>query len=288
MNYVNLYVNFLEKQADLKKPLKVVFDCSNGPAGLVLKRLKIPNSKFIILNSEVDDRFPAHGPNPLEKHALDDVKKEVKKRKADLGIAFDADADRAVFVDNSGKNLPFYAVMLLLSIDNRPPYVGDVYVAKTMEHLGILKTQPSRVGTYYIKQTMKRLRASFGGEISGHYYFREIKNADSGILAAIKVLNTLSLMPYTSAQFSEMLPDFYYEQFNQKTKNPAVLMKKIARIYFRKALGTSRLDGFLFDFKDWFMIVRPSNTEPLLRFFVGSRDKVVFQKELKKLKSFIS
>jgi len=262
MNYVKLYVDFLEKQADLKKPLKMVWDCSNGPAGLVLKRLKIPNSKFIILNSKVDGRFPAHGPNPLEARALNDIKREVKKQKADLGAVFDADADRAVFVDNLGRTVPVHVIVYLLSLKAKPPYVGDLYVARTLKHLKLLSVHESPVGTYFMKKTMKRFGASFAAEFSGHYYFREMKNTDSGILAAIKVMNALSDLPYPMSDFCDFLPAFYFKQWNVQAKKVAV---------------KSRVT------KDWFRIIRPSNTEPVTRFFLGSRNKKVFQKELKSL-----
>jgi phosphomannomutase len=283
--YVKLYANFLKNFADLKRPLKVVLDCSNGPAGLVLKNLKIRNLKLIILNSKIDGNFPAHNPNPLEPGALDDAKRAVLREKADLGAVFDADADRAFFVDNLGRAMPFHASTYLLSLESKPPYVGDIYVAKALEHLGLFKVHPSRVGTRNMKLAVKKFRASFGAEFSGHYFFREIKNADSGILATIKALNALSKIPYTSAQFTNLLPDLYYEQFNKKTKNAAGVMKKIVKRYEKKAKKTSRLDGYLFDLNDWFLIVRPSNTEPLLRLFVGSKNKGVLERELKKLKS---
>ncbi len=288
MNYVKLYVNFLKKFANVKKPLKVVLDCSNGPAGLVLKNLKIPNSKFIIINSRIDGRFPAHSPNPLEPGALRDAEETIKKHGADFGAIFDADADRIFFLDNLGRLMPFHAATYLLSMESKPPYVGDIYVTEVMKHLNLLKINASKVGTYYIKKTMKKTSASFGAEFSRHYFFRETKNADSGILALIKALNALSKIPYTAAQFAELVPSFNYEQFNKRTDNSAALMNKIFKKYRKKTLKISRLDGYLFDFGSWLLIVRSSNTEPLLRFFVGSEDKKIFRKELEKLKSFLS
>ncbi|KKU94475.1 MAG: Phosphomannomutase [Candidatus Jorgensenbacteria bacterium GW2011_GWA1_48_13] len=264
MNYANLYVNFLEKQANVKRQLKAVLDCSNGPAGLVLKKLKIPNAQLIILNSKIDGRFPAHGPNPLKARALGDVKREVKKQKADLGIVFDADADRAVFVDNLGRTAPVHAIAYLLSLKTKPPYVGDLYVAQTLKHLKLLSIRESPVGTYFVKKTMKRIGATLAAEFSGHYYFKEMKNADSGILAAIKVMNTLSELPYKMSDFCDFLPEFHFKQWNVRAKRIAV-KSRVA--------------------KDWFRIVRPSNTEPVIRLFLGSKDKNVFQKELKFLLS---
>lgn len=269
--YLKVYTDFLEKSADVRKPLKVVLDCSNGPAGLVLKKLKILNTRFYILNSNVDGRFPAHGPNPLTRGATDQLVKEVLRQRAGLGAVFDGDADRVVFIDNLGKVVPVYAIILLLSLKTKPPYVADVYVAKTLKHLNLLNASASRVGTYYIKKTMKRVRASLGAELSGHYYFKEMKNADSAVLAVIKVMNALSELPYKMSEFTDLLPEFYFEQWNVRTKNPKKLMNKI-----RPHSG-----------KNTVFIVRPSNTEPLVRFFVGSKDKRVLQRELKKLKALL-
>ncbi|HXF44215.1 MAG TPA: hypothetical protein VNK70_02000 [Candidatus Paceibacterota bacterium] len=264
MNYVKLYAGFLQKQAVVKKPLKIVLDCSNGTAGLILKKLRIPNSRFSIINSKVDGRFPAHGPNPLEAGALDDVKREIKKRKSDFGVVYDADADRAVFVDNLGRPVPVHAILYLLSLKSRPPYVADLYIAKTMKLLKLLPVFESRVGTFFVKREMKRRGAKLAAEFSGHYYFGDMKNADSGILATIKVMNALSELPYKLSEFTDLLPKFYFEQWNIRTK---------------KTVAKSRSAG------KWFLVVRPSNTEPLVRFFLGSRDKEVFLTELKKLKN---
>jgi len=284
MNYVKLYADFLNRQADLKKPLKVVLDCSNGPAGIVIKQLKISGLKIIAINDRVDGRFPAHAPSPLEPGALKDIKIAVRKNRADFGAVFDADADRIFFVDNLGELIPFHVSTYLLSMENKPPYVGDVYVAEVLKHLKLLKIRASKVGTYNVKRVMKKTGASFGAEFSRHHFFREMKNADSGFLALIKALNALSKMPYTAAQFTELLPSFHYEQFNTRTEKPRALMNKIMKKYRKQALRISRLDGWLIDFGDWLLAVRSSNTEPLLRFFLGSVNEKVFRRELKNLK----
>lgn len=287
--YLNSYLKFLRGKADIKKPLKIVMDCSNGPAGLVLEKLKIPNSKFYILNSKIDGRFPAHGANPLERGGMDQAAEEVLRQKADLGVVFDADADRALFIDNKARKLPSYVIAFLFSLAHQPPFVADVYVFKSLEYAGLLngKTYPSKVGTFNIKKEMGRRKASVGSEYSGHFYFKDFFSADSGILAAIKTLNILSQLPYSLADFYDLLPEFYSEQFNVRVKNVPKTMKKVKTAYGRRSLKTSRLDGLSFDFREWFLIVRPSNTEPVVRFFVASRNKPVFKKEIKKIKSLI-
>ncbi|MEK7464560.1 MAG: hypothetical protein AAB617_02155 [Patescibacteria group bacterium] len=267
MQYAKLYFKFLNRQAALKRPLRVIFDCSNGPAGLVLKNLKIKNIKATIINSRIDGRFPAHGPNPLVKMATNQCAKEVRSRKADLGAVFDGDADRVMFIDDLGRRIPVHVITYLLSLKTPPPYVADLYISRTLTHLNLLKTVDSKVGAYYMKKTMKRVRASFGAEFSGHYYFKEMGNADSGVLATIKVANALSGLPYKISQFYDSLPEFYFEQWNIGIKHKERVEKKI------KSKAS----------KDLFLIVRSSNTEPATRFFLGSRNKKIFQKELKRL-----
>lgn len=287
--FLNLYARYLENQADLGKPLKVVLDCSNGPAGLVLKKLKIPEAKFVVLNSRIDGRFPAHGPNPLAARSIDQAAEEVRKREADLAVVFDADADRAIFVDNQGRRLPSYVIAFLLSSVQKPPFVADIYVFQSLECIGLLKKKayPSKVGTLNIKNEMYRRRASFGAEYSGHFYFKDFSYNDSGILAAIKIMNVLSRLPYPLADFYDLLPEFHSEQFNSRVKNIPKLMDQIKKIYRQHALKTDYLDGYSFDFRDFSVIVRPSNTEPLIRFFVGAKRKSVFRREISNLKLVI-
>ncbi|KKU91625.1 MAG: Phosphomannomutase [Candidatus Jorgensenbacteria bacterium GW2011_GWA1_48_11] len=287
--YFNLYTNFLENQANLRRSLRVVLDCSNGPAGLVLRKLKIPKAKFVVLNSKIDDRFPAHGPNPLAARATNQAAKEVRRRKADLAVVFDADADRAIFVDNRGRRLPSYAITLLLSLVQKPPFVADIYVFGSLRYSNLLRkgVYPSKVGTLNIKNEMYRRQASFGAEYSGHFYFRDFFYTDSGILATIKVMNALSQLPHSLADFYDSLPEFHSEQFNVRVKNIRKLMDKIEKTYRRHALKTDHLDGYSFNFRDFLVIVRLSNTESLIRFFVGAKRKSVFRREMSNLKLVI-
>ncbi|MBI4034236.1 MAG: hypothetical protein HY378_01670 [Candidatus Brennerbacteria bacterium] len=285
-NYRKLYLQSITKKADVKKPLKVVFDCSNGTTSAVFKGLKIKNVKLIFINNKLDGNFPAHGPNPLEPGAMKQVEKAVVKNEADLGAVFDGDADRVFFIDNKGRFLPSYVTAHLLAMAHKPPFVADIFTFNPLIYMGTKKRlYPSRVGYYFMSKTAKRHKASFGAEWSNHYSFRETYYADSALLAAIRVMNILSKLPYSLADFFDLLPDFHYEQFNKKTGNPSALMKKIVKVYQKRVTKRSRLDGYLFDFREWFLIVRPSNTEPLLRLFVGSRNKKIFRRELKKLKS---
>ena len=290
MEYLDPYSAFLKKQSDVKKPLKVVFDCSNGTTGPVLKKIKILNSKFYILNSRPDGRFPAHGPNPLLAHAMNQLQKAVLKNKADLGVVFDADGDRAFFVDNRGRIVPSFIIAELLFLESEGPFVVDLIVFKALEKLGALKEHkvfPSRVGTYFVKSLMRRKKATVAGEFSGHYYFKDFFYSDSGVFTAIKVMNVVSRLPYSLADFYDFSAEgFMLENFDIHVKNQPESLRKIVRTYKKKSKRIGKLDGFTFDFGDSFLIVRPSNTEPLLRFFVGGRNKnktKEIKKELRRL-----
>ena len=284
-NLIDFYLKNIVGRAEVKKPLEVVVDCSNGASGAVFGRLRIPQAKILLINSKVDGNFPAHGPNPLEKGALDDLRREILRRRADFGVAFDGDGDRVFFVDNKGRYLPSYIIAYLLSLVHKPPFVADVFTFKSIEYLGFLKNRKicqSRVGYYFMKQVAEKHKASFGAEWSNHYLFKETYYADSGLLAVIKIMNVLSFLPYSLADFYDFAaPDFRGEQFNVRAKNPAAIMRKTRKIFGKKASSVEKIDGWTFNFSGrggsassgdgWFLIVRPSNTEPLVRFFIGAK-----------------
>jgi len=267
--YLNLYLKFLKKFIDLKRPIKVVFDCFNGSTGPIAFQLfkTVPFLKAHFINFKSNGYFPAHGPNPLIKGKLAQLKKEVIKRKADLGVAFDADGDRAFFVDNSGKILPSYVMVKLLRLNQKSKMVTDLITYSCLNLVGLLdkNTFQSRVGSYFIKKAMRSHQADFGIEDSGHYYFKEFFYADSGILAAIKVINQLSRLPYSLKDFYDFLPFLIIKKKIIKTKKPKTILKEFSKKYAKKALAVSQLDGLSFYFKNSWLNVRPSNTESLIR-----------------------
>jgi phosphomannomutase len=257
---------------NLKKPLRLVFDCSNGTTGIVLKKLKIPNSKIIILNSKPDGNFPAHGPNPSSYQALKQLSKTTKEFKADLGIAFDADGDRAFFVDETGKLIKPYLIAYLLFLNNKPPFIADITTFEALSYAKILppKTFLSKTGTYFIKKEMIKRKASIGAEFSGHYYFKDFFYADSGIFTAIKIINIVSSLPYSLATFKKLMPQkILIKQLNLKTTNHEKVIKKITQKYQNKAKNIIKTDGVTFEFEKGWFTIRPSNTEPLIRLFIG-------------------
>ncbi|NCN53266.1 hypothetical protein GW950_02255, partial [Candidatus Wolfebacteria bacterium] len=293
--YSNLYIKFLQKFIDIKKPIRVVFDCFNGSTGPVLSQL-FKTHKFLtnkLINSRPDGRFPGHGPNPLLKGKMRQLKKEVIKSKADLGVAFDADGDRAFFIDNLGRPLPSYLMAYLLFLFLRPPFVVDNLIFESLKSCGFLEQNKrkifiSAVGSYFVKKLMRRKSADFGAEYSGHYYFKISDSGrgilssspnksefyfDSGILATIKALNAVSRLPYSLADFYDLSPEFYLQEKDIKTINPKESLRILFQKYGPKAKRIKKGDGLTFYFEKAWLNIRPSNTEPILRCVAASQNK---------------
>ncbi|MBI2033600.1 MAG: hypothetical protein HYT13_00670 [Candidatus Liptonbacteria bacterium] len=303
MPYLNLYTRFLSKFFEIKAPLKVVFDSSNGGTGPVLKNLFRRSSPLtsIIINGKPDGRFPAHGPNPLFDFAKKDLISAVLQHKANFGVIFDADGDRAFFVDDRGRPIyPDEAILFLMSRFS-PPYVIDAGVGWQVRENSRFKNflVQSRVGTYFIKKTMKKVKANFGAEGSGHYYFQTIfgKHAayfDSGIMAAIQMINGVSHFKEKGQKLSEWLDHlpFYYRipetnfRLNIKS-NTAKTIKAVENFYKRAAKIFSHLDGLTIETDEFWFNLRGSNTEPFLRLRLEARKKDVLAKELRRLKTLI-
>ena len=181
MNYefINIYSDFLKKNLNPQKKLKVIFDCSNGTAGPILKQLTINNEQLTtyFINDKPDGNFPAHGPNPLKSGALKQLQNKVKKYKADLGIIFDADGDRVFFIDNLGRFINPDAIAKLLIWNLKPKkIIIDIrtgwLIKKIKNQKSKIKIIKSRVGHYFIKKLMRKIDADFSAEYSGHYYFK--------------------------------------------------------------------------------------------------------------------
>lgn len=280
--YLGLYVEFLRSSADVKRPMKLVADCSDGTAGLVWKALKIPNLETILIHENPDGNFPAHGPNPLAHGATDETARAVEKHNADLGVVFDSDGDRAVFVDNTGRTLPAYAAANLLFSTEAPPFVLDLptyYTAKFIGYEKIDKVTPSSVGTRFIKKAMKEVGASAAAEFSGHYYFsREGAYFDSAILATVKLASALSRLRETLSDFYDSLPEVYVANFDLQIKGErSQALTRLESALQKDAVGKDTLDGLVLEFESWWFLARPSNTEPLIRVFLAAQDKKTLQ-----------
>lgn len=298
MDYLSVYTRFLKSFLKPKRKLRVVFDCSNGSAGIILARLfqESKNIEAILVNEKPDGNFPAHGPDPLQLGALDQLAEAVIKNKADLGAIFDADADRVFFVDDKGRAV-YPDVATTLFCQN---FKGAVVL--TID-VGLLprewlvsrkrKVFDTRVGSYFIKQMIKKYRAEFGAEYSSHFYFKKFFNSDSGILGSILMTNIVSKLKQPLSEWIDALPKFYRSGLMNfpisAGKSREEVIQSIEEHYKDKAKEIIKIDGLkvILSSEAWFLI-RSSNTEPLLRLTFESKDKAVFEKELEVLKGLLT
>jgi phosphomannomutase len=264
---------------DVVKPLRVVVDGGNGMAGPMVGPLLRDLGLDLIENYwEPDGRFPNHEPNPLLPENRDQIMREVVKHGADLGIAWDGDADRCFFIDDGGAFVDgdFLTALLGESVLSKHPGATILYdvrasraVPDTVERGGG-RALMNRVGHAFFKTRMREEHAMFGGEVSGHYYFHDFYCADSGTIPALLILELLSAR---DARMSQLLEPYRSRYFISGEINSEVEDQegKIEELSSRYADGRQyRLDGLSVEYEDWHFNVRPSNTEPLLRLCLES------------------
>ncbi len=286
--FVGEYVDFLKTfLLPGAKELPVVFDCSNGAAGPIIERL-FPDA--IILNGAPDGNFPNHAPDPLHAGSMDALRKKVVSDSAAIGIIFDADGDRAFFVDDRGRVVDPDVIAYLLLWSLRPKrFISDLKTGWLIKrHPFAAKRIESRTGHYFIKQAMRKYAAEFGHEESGHYYFKNFFHCDSGIMAAVEALNAVSKLPYRLSDLVDLLPVTHKSleiNFPVPIESHGALLARIEAVYKKDAIHASKLDGVTLEFKDpeWWFNVRFSNTEPLARLNMEARDKQVYDMQLEKL-----
>ncbi len=297
--YHNLYAAFLVSHIKLKKPLSIVADCSDGAVGMVLRALerqierkKIPLSIHII-NGEPNGQFPAHGPSPMAKGALKELSKEVVERGADCGVIFDSDGDRIVFTDEKGQEIPSDAVAVLLAegvsgkmvIDPRAGFLVRDYILKNKR-----KVVVSRVGHAFIKKILKETGATFGAEFSGHYYFKEFFGADSGLFTLAKVFSAISRFNKPLSEWLATFPQYFGSgevNFRLKPGAKETILEKIEEKYRPEATLVDKLDGVKMEFDGWWLLVRPSGNEDILRLLIEAKDEKVMKAKIKEFSKFI-
>jgi phosphomannomutase len=272
------------------KDLKIAVDASNGMAGKMVPAVfgDLP-IKIVPINFEHKGKFK-HEPNPLVEKNLDDVKKTAKKEKCDFGICFDGDADRLMMVDQKGKNIGCDLMTALmapyfLKVNPRATVVYDlrsswVVVEEIIKNGGTPRRE--RVGHSFMKKAMRDSHAVFGGELSGHFYYRDNYCADSALITLVHVLN---IVGEASVPISELVrPLRRYHQsgeINFKVENKQEKMDGLARKYSDAKID--QLDGVTIQYKNWWFNCRPSNTEPLLRLNVEAKSKDLLDEKLAEL-----
>jgi phosphomannomutase len=271
--YVERVLSFVDAAAI--RPLTVVIDAANGMAGVmlppILERLPIDARTYFF---EPDGTFPNHEPNPLLPENREFIVSKTLEEGADLGVAFDGDADRCFFVDDTGEFVPgdFVTALLAESVLEKEDGAKIIYdvraswaVPDTIERVGGVPLV-NRVGHAYIKHRMRKEDAVFGGEVSGHYYFRDFTQADSGV---VPFLLMLELISKRGKKLSELLAPYRERYFLTGELNTPVADVPLKLRELEERFGPegqiSHLDGLSVEAADWHFNVRPSNTEPLLR-----------------------
>jgi phosphomannomutase len=282
------------------RPLRVVADTANGMGGLVAPKVfdGLPFD-LSILFPELDGSFPNHPADPIQPENLVSLKQAVLDAGADVGLAFDGDADRVFLVDEKSQPVSGSLTTALVATSMLDKFPGSTIlyncicskvVPEVIAERGGIGVR-TKVGHSYIKQVMADTGAIFGGEHSGHYYFRDNYRADSGIIAAMVVLELLSV---TGKPLSELIAPFqrYWAsgEINTEVDDPAQAVELLAAEVEAAggALGTTdRLDGLTVDRGDWWFNLRPSNTEPLLRLNVEAPDQAACDRHVAEIQADI-
>ncbi|GAA1547524.1 phosphomannomutase/phosphoglucomutase [Streptomyces albidochromogenes] len=272
------------------RPLKVVVDAGNGMGGHTVPTVFAPLPLTVVpLYFELDGTFPNHEANPLDPKNLVDLQAKVRETGADLGLAFDGDADRCFVVDERGEGISPSAITALVAARELARNGGEGAVIHNLitswsvpevvrEHGGT--PVRTRVGHSFIKEEMARTGAIFGGEHSAHYYFRDFWNADTGMLAALHVLAALGGQDGTlSGLVAEYDRYTGSGEINSTVDDQAGRMAAVKAEYAgRDGITIDELDGLTVTAADWWFNLRPSNTEPLLRLNVEARDEPTMTK----------
>ena len=287
------YQDFVQSKIYLEKKISVVADTANGTCGVVAPALfERIGCNILTLNKEPDGTFPAHLPVP-KAETLGELMKEVVKRKADFGVGYDGDGDRAVFIDEKGNLIPGDLTLLIFAKDLLQKQQGGkvVYelscsmaVEEYVKKLGGIPLV-ERVGHTFIMDKMIKEKAVLGGEKSSHFYFADVYGMDDGVFASLKIAEILSK---TDEKLSEMVaalpqyPSVYEENFECPDKKKFDVIEKIRSQFKKYGLKTLDIDGVKLIEKDGWVILRASNTEPVVRISAEART----EEKLKELYDF--
>jgi len=273
--FVAKVLSFVDEAAF--RPLRIVVDAANGMAGTMLPRVleRLPQLDVIRCFFEPDGSFPNHEPNPLLPENREFIVERTRAEGAQLGVAYDGDADRCFFVDDTGEFVPgdFVTALLARAMLAKEPGAKIIYdvraswaVPRAIEEEGGVPLI-NRVGHAFIKERMRKDDALFAGEVSAHYYFRDFSQADTGVVPFLVMVELLSR---EDRPLSELLAPYRERYFltgelNTPVADVALKLQEIKERYTAAGGRISHLDGVSVEFDDWHFNVRPSNTEPLLR-----------------------
>jgi phosphomannomutase len=292
LDFLSRYLEKLTVFIEPVTPLRVVVDAGNGMGGLDASRLfeKFPGCEFIPMYLEPNGDFPHHVPNPAEPENTADLQKRVVAEKADLGIAFDGDADRCGFLDEQGERVPADLVIAILAeyfLGRRPgaTILYDLRASRAVpERIRELGGNPvkTRVGHSFIKEKMRAINAIFAGEMSGHYYYQEMGFIDSGILSMISMLNLLAARGVPLSELARPLKKYAQSgEINIHAHDTPRLFEELEATY--QDGHQERLDGLLIEYPEWWFNLRESHTEPLVRLVMEADDERTLEREKTRL-----
>jgi phosphomannomutase len=295
-DYAEHCLNFIDTEG--LRPLKIVVDAGNGMAGKMLPPIfeKLP-FEYVPMYFELDGSFPNHPPNPIEPQNMEDLQERVVAEGADFGVAFDGDADRCFVVTEKGETIAgdILATLVAKNVLEKEPGAAIVYSAVCSKALPELVRREggrpirTKAGHSIIKPQMRKHDAAFGGEHSGHFYFRDNYFADSGIIA---MLTVAELVGRQEDPLSELLgpidPYLRSGEINSEVEDQDEVMKRVEEHYAeRDDPEIDHLDGLTVDYGDWWFNLRPSNTEPLLRLNVEASGRETMEKKRDELLELI-
>lgn len=295
------YLAFLKQYTHDISNLNIVMDCSHGMASLLVGELFGTQPHY--LYNELDGNFPNHDGNPLEEKNVRDLKREVLARNADVGVIYDGDADRVMFVDELGQ---FIAPDLMIALMGhyfgeekklKGIYIQDIRTSKSVsEYLEKMEFTPYiwRVGRAYAALKLREIDGIFGGEFAGHYYFRDFFYSDSAMMASLIILHIISKFKKKGISLSQIIKQIasYANsgEINFKIEQKQKAMEALKEHFTHQEQSTKIMDfdGYRIEFSDWWFNVRPSNTEPYLRLLMEAKTTELLQEKLNEAKLIIN
>ncbi|HNX20803.1 MAG TPA: phosphomannomutase/phosphoglucomutase [Bacteroidales bacterium] len=296
------YITFLKTyQTDISN-LKIAMDCSNGMGSILVKDIFGTQPTYIF--DDLDGRFPNHEANPLEMENVEDLMELVHQTKADIGVIFDGDADRVMFVDEKGSFIPPDLLIAVMGhyfhvhpqYKNGGLYIQDIRTSKSVaEYLEKFNFSPYiwKVGRAFAALKLREIDGIFGGEFAGHYYLKDFYYSDSAMVASLIILKVFSDMKKDGISVSQLIQKIatYSNtgEINFKITQKSEAMEAL-RAHFSQQEEVTKFmdfDGYRIEFKDWWFNVRPSNTEPYLRLLMEAKTQELLDSKLEEAKSII-
>ena len=292
------YLSFQKKFLPDLSNLNITVDASNGMSNLYIKELFGNHAKYI--NDTLDGTFPGHEPNPLEVENCKQLMEAVKKNGSDCGVIYDGDADRVMFIDERGRFIqPDYVTAVIgryYLAKEKGSVLVDIRTSRStteyLEKLGATDIYIWKVGHAFAKMKIREKHCVFGGELAGHYYFRDFYNCDSGLLASLLVLQTVAQLKKEGKTLGQLVDEIVAYQncgeinFKLEQKDQAIdaLYKKYSAMNPTKIMD---FDGYRIEFPTWWFSVRKSNTEPFLRIVAEAKTKTELDERLADIKAII-